>query len=59
MQPRTDKIGRSEMERACRMYNSNKEVKKALHIGQIAFNALVEKYEIETPSKRRERRYAG
>jgi len=49
-------VNRKELERVCRMYNTNRDAMKALGIGDRSFNRYTKKYNIETPKERRKRR---
>ena len=50
-----EKIARERIERAARIYSSNKDASKALGIAAGTFGRLCRQYGIETPHARRHR----
>ena len=53
--PKVLKVIRSELERAARMYRTNKDASWALGIGGLSFRRLCRRYGIETPCRRKRR----
>lgn len=54
--PKGVKVTRSELERAARMYRTNKDAFHALGIGEATFMELCRKYGAETPGARKRRK---
>jgi hypothetical protein len=53
-----EKTGRERVERAARIYHSNRDAGIALGIDQRSFARLCRRYQIETPGARRRRQRA-
>ena len=54
-----EKVDQSRVERAARLYISNKEAGQALGIAAGSFGRLCRQYGIQTPQARRRRRWPG
>lgn len=54
-----EKVDQSRVERAARLYVSNKEAGQALGIAAGSFGRLCRQYGIQTPQARRRRRLPG
>ncbi|MCC7264682.1 MAG: hypothetical protein IT369_19375 [Candidatus Latescibacteria bacterium] len=54
-----EKVDPSRVERAARLYVSNKEAGQALGIAAGSFGRLCRQYGIQTPQARRRRRWQG
>jgi len=54
-----ERIDRERIERAARLYPSNKEAGQALGIAAGSFGRLCRQYGIETPGARKKRRWRG
>ena len=54
-----EKISKDQIERAARVYTSNKEASQALGIAMQSFGRICRRYGVETPYARRRRRLRG
>ena len=56
--PKVCQATRAEVERAARMYQTNKDARRALGIGKDTFRELCRRYGLETPGERERRNRA-